>query len=87
MSSRLYLFTVLCLIAAAVSAVNTRDPAISAGEPVYAVESPDQISPRQDEARQHVASEEEDPQTQKSIERQEETREEATQVEAVEQAA
>ena len=74
MSSRLYLFTVLCLSSAVTLAGAGDDALNSSAVPVKTAESSDQVSPQLEEARQQVISEEEDPQMQKTSERQEEAR-------------
>jgi len=87
MRSRLYLYIVLCLNSAVALAEVNSDPEISASVPVQVVESSDPVSPEQEEARQQVISEEEDPQAQKTTERQEEIKETVEQKELMEQAA
>jgi len=71
MLSRLRLLIVLCLSSAASLAEVDSDSAVSASVPVDVAEPSDQVSPQQEEARQQVMSEEEDPQAQNRSEREE----------------
>ena len=86
MRSRLYLFVVLCLNTAAALAEVNSDAEVSASVPVKAAESPDLVAPEQEEARRQVVSEEEDPQAQKTTERQEKIEEAIEQEQKIEQA-
>lgn len=86
MFSRLYLFTVLCLNSAAIMAEVSSDAVSTASEPAEVSAPAEQVSEEQEEARQQVISEEEDPQAQRTSEHQEEIREAAEQKELKDQA-
>jgi len=87
MLSRLYLFIVLCLSTAVALGEANSEPAVSTSVPVKIAESSDPVSPQQEEARQQVISEEEDPQAQKTTKHQEEAREAVEQEEVKKQAS
>ncbi len=75
MLPRLHLFIVLCLSSAATAAEVSRDSAVIDRASTVVAESSEQASPEQEEVRRQVISEEEDPQAQKTSERQEEAEE------------
>ena len=75
MLPRLYLLIVLCLSSAVTLAEVSSGAADPVSKPVEVAESGDQVSAEQEEARQQVISEEEDPQAQRTIQHQEEFKE------------
>lgn len=75
MLSRLHLFIVFCLSSTAALAADNSDAVAPGTAAVDVAESSAQVSAQQEEARRQVESEEEDPQVQKTSERQEETEE------------
>ena len=66
MFARLHLFIVFCLISPGITAEEAPDSGIPDSAPVAEAAPSESVSPEQEEARQQVLSEEEDPQAQKT---------------------
>lgn len=84
MFPRLHFFVVLCLSSPLGLAQALPDTVAAGSAPVVPAESADAVTPEQDEARQQVSSEGEDPQAQKTTEHQRELKEATTPASTVE---